>query len=113
MSCSVFQKLSPVLEGQPWFKYDMHHVLWEPRLGARRFFELYAETWRRSILNTSGEKSWIEWMRQVRPAQIPYLTRVLMRTQRMMKAEAYMKEHEEAQRIAPLRSAPPQALAAS
>jgi len=109
----LFQKLAPILEGQPWFKYDMHHVLWEPRLGAQRFFELYAETWRRSILNTSGEKSWIEWMRQVKPAQIPYLTRVLMRTQRMMKAQAYMKEHEEAQRIAPLRSAPPQALAAS
>ncbi len=52
----LFQKLAPALEGQPWFKYDMHHVLWEPRLGARRFFELYAETWRRSILNTSGEK---------------------------------------------------------
>ena len=31
----LFQKLSPILEGQPWFKYDMHHVLWEPRLGAK------------------------------------------------------------------------------
>ena len=47
----LHQKLAPALAGQPWFKYDMHHVLWEPRLGARRFFELYAETWRRSILN--------------------------------------------------------------
>jgi len=109
----LFQKLAPVLEGQPWFKYDMHHVLWEPRLGAKRFFEMYAETWRRSILNTSGEKRWIDWMRQIKPAEIPYLTRVLMRTQRMMKAAAYMKEHEEAQRVAPLRSAPPQALTAS
>jgi len=90
----LFQKLAPILENQPWFKYDMHHVLWEPRLGAKRFFELYAETWRRSILNTSGEKSWLEWMRQVRPAQIPYLTRVLLRTQRMMKAQAYLREHE-------------------
>lgn len=90
----LFQKLSPILAGQPWFKYDMHHVLWEPRLGAKRFFELYAETWRRSILNTSGEKSWIEWMRQIKPAQIPYLTRVLLRTQRMMKADAYLREHE-------------------
>ena len=90
----LFQKLAPILENQPWFKYDMHHVLWEPRLGARRFFELYAETWRRSILNTSGEKSWLEWMRQVRPGQIPYLTRVLLRTQRMMKASAYLREHE-------------------
>jgi radical SAM superfamily enzyme YgiQ (UPF0313 family) len=90
----LFEKLAPVLEGQPWFKYDMHHVLWEPRLGAERFFQLYAETWRRSILNTSGQKRWIDWMRQIRPAQIPYLTRVLWRTQRIMKAEAYLKEHE-------------------
>jgi radical SAM superfamily enzyme YgiQ (UPF0313 family) len=90
----LYQKLAPILEGQPWFKYDMHHVLWEPRLGARRFFEMYAETWRRSILNTSGRKGWLDWMRQVRPSQIPYLTRVLMRTQRMMKAQAYLDEHE-------------------
>ena len=90
----LFRKAAPLLEGQPWFKYDMHHVLWEPRLGARRFFELYAETWRRSILNTAGEKTWLEWMRQIRPSQIPYLTRVLLRTQRMMKAEAYLREHE-------------------
>jgi len=107
----LFQKLAPILEGQPWFKYDMHHLLWEPRLGARRFFELYAETWRRSILNTSGEKRWIDWMRQIRPAQIPYLTRVLLRTQRMMKAEAYMREYEATRGES--RVAPAQALEAS
>jgi radical SAM superfamily enzyme YgiQ (UPF0313 family) len=89
-----FEKLAPRLSGQPWLKYDMHHLLWEPRLGAKRFFELYAETWRRSILNTSGEKRWLDWMRQVRPAQIPYLARVLWRTQRMMKPEAYLRECE-------------------
>jgi hypothetical protein len=71
----------------------MHHVLWEPRLGAKRFFELYAETWRRSVLNTSGDKRWWDWMRQVRPAQIPYLARVLWRTQRMMRPDAYLREH--------------------
>jgi hopanoid C-3 methylase len=91
----LHQKLAPALAGQPWFKYDMHHVLWEPRLGARRFFELYAETWRRSILNLGGEKKWTDWMRQVRPREIPYLTRVLLRTQRMMNAAAYLKEHRE------------------
>jgi hopanoid C-3 methylase len=96
----LFRKLWPALKGQPWFKYDMHHLLWEPRLGAKRFFELYAETWRRSILNTSGEKRWIDWMRQVRPGQIPYLTRVLLRTQRLMKARAYLAEHE-ASRLVP------------
>ncbi|HSB78555.1 MAG TPA: radical SAM protein [Candidatus Methylomirabilis sp.] len=89
-----FEGLAPRLAGQPWFKYDMHHLLWEPRLGAKRFFELYAETWRRSILNASGEKKWLDWMRQVRPAKIPYLTSVLWRTQRMMKPEAYLREYE-------------------
>ncbi|HYV85493.1 MAG TPA: radical SAM protein [Patescibacteria group bacterium] len=77
----------------PWQQYDMHHALWEPRLGARRFFELYAETWRRSILNLQGKKRWTDWARQVRPAQIPYLTRVLLRTQRLMRPEAYLAEH--------------------
>jgi hopanoid C-3 methylase len=93
----LYERLRPILAGQPWFKYDMHHVLWEPRLGARRFFELYAETWRRSILNTRGEKKLSDWMRQVRPSQIPYITRVLLRTQRMMRPEAYLKEHEATQ----------------
>ncbi|MGH9441081.1 MAG: B12-binding domain-containing radical SAM protein [Thermoanaerobaculia bacterium] len=98
----LFRKVAPTVEGQPWFKYDMSHVLWEPRLGARRFFELYAETWRRSILNTGGEKSLWDWIKQVRPRQIPYLIRVLARTQRMMDPGAYLREH-----AGPLPSAPP------
>jgi radical SAM superfamily enzyme YgiQ (UPF0313 family) len=95
-----YRTLAPRLGNQPWFKYDMHHLLWEPRLGAKRFFELYAETWRRSILNTSGEKKWLNWMRQIRPTQIPYLACALWRTQRMMRPEAYLKEHV-AGRVAP------------
>jgi radical SAM superfamily enzyme YgiQ (UPF0313 family) len=82
-----------VVHDQPWFKYDMHHLLWKPRLGERRFFELYAETWRRSILNLKGQKRWRDWVVQVRPAQLPYLARVLRRTQRMMRAEAYLTEN--------------------
>ena len=62
---ALFAQLAPILAGQPWFKYDMHHLLWEPRLGAERFFELYAETWRRSILNIGGDKSIFAWMKQV------------------------------------------------
>jgi radical SAM superfamily enzyme YgiQ (UPF0313 family) len=107
----LYQRLRPVLDGQPWFKYDMHHVLWEPRLGARRFFELYAETWRLSILNTGGEKKLSDWMRQVKPSQIPYITRVLLRTQRMMRPESYLKEHE-ATLLAP-REVPAEAVRAS
>ena len=89
-----FEGVAPRLAGQPWFKYDMHHLLWEPRLGAKRFFEMYAETWRRSILYASGEKKWLDWMRQVRPAKIPYLASVLWRTQKMMQPEAYLREYE-------------------
>ncbi len=97
----LFEKELPRIKDQPWFKYDMSHLLWEPRLGAKRFFELYAETWRRSILNTSGEKKWIDWMKQVRPSQIPYITRVLLRTQRMMKPAAYLKEHDRCRLVEP------------
>lgn len=107
-----FRKIAPRLAGQPWSNYDMHHVLWEPRLGARRFFELYAETWRKSILNTSGEKRWVDWMRQIRPAQIPYLARVLWRTQRMMNAGAYLREHGKTSR-APMSIRSPSSVGAS
>ncbi|HKQ62913.1 MAG TPA: radical SAM protein [Candidatus Polarisedimenticolaceae bacterium] len=89
----LYRDMAERLRGQAWFKYDMHHALWEPRLGAARFFELYAETWRRSILNLKGHKGWTEWARQVRPTQIPYLTRVLLRTQRMMRPGEYLAEH--------------------
>jgi hypothetical protein len=80
-------------------------------LGARRFFELYAETWRLSILNTGGEKKLSDWMRQVKPSQIPYITRVLLRTQRMMRPESYLKEHEATQLVP--REVPAEAVRAS
>jgi radical SAM superfamily enzyme YgiQ (UPF0313 family) len=89
----LYERMRPALRGQPWFKYDMHHLLWEPRLGAERFFTLYAETWRRSILNLAGHKRWRDWARQVRLREVPYLTRVLLRTQRMMQPAAYLQEH--------------------
>jgi len=82
--------------GRPWSDFDMHHLLWEPRLGAERFCELYAETWRRSILNTSGDKKLADWLRQVRPLQIPYMIRVLRRTQAMMKPQTYLREYKSA-----------------
>jgi radical SAM superfamily enzyme YgiQ (UPF0313 family) len=88
-----FDQMRPRLRAVTWAQYDMHHLLWEPRLGARRFFELYCETWRRSILNLGGRKSWRDWSRQVRLADLPFLTRMLLRTQRMMQPAAYLAEH--------------------
>jgi radical SAM superfamily enzyme YgiQ (UPF0313 family) len=90
---AYFDEMRPRLRAAKWAHYDMHHLLWEPRLGARRFFELYCETWRRSILNLSGHKSWSDWARQVRLRELPFLTRMLIRTQRMMRPEAYLQEH--------------------
>ncbi|MGH9870283.1 MAG: B12-binding domain-containing radical SAM protein [Candidatus Polarisedimenticolia bacterium] len=89
----LYEQQRAEIEGRAWAHFDMHHALREPRLGARRFFELYAETWRRSILNLGGRKRWTDWVRQVRPSQVPRLTRVLWRTQRMMRPEAYLREH--------------------
>jgi len=90
---AFFDDVQPRMRAVRWSQYDMHHVLWEPRLGAKRFFELYCETWRRSILNLSGNKSWRDWARQVRARDLPLLTRALLRTQRMMRPEAYLREH--------------------
>jgi hopanoid C-3 methylase len=89
-----FEAMRPRLRAVRWSQYDMHHVLWEPRLGARRFFELYCETWRRSILNLRGHKRWSAWARQVRPRDLAILTRMLLRTQRMMRPDAYLAEHQ-------------------
>ncbi|MHC1743695.1 MAG: radical SAM protein [Syntrophobacteraceae bacterium] len=101
-----FQSLAPALDGQPWHKYDMSHVLWEPRLGVERFFELYAETWKRSVLNTAGEKRWSYWLKQVKLRQIPFLVRVLRRTQTLMDADAYLREHAAGPAVRPLDAGP-------
>ncbi|MFO0550000.1 MAG: radical SAM protein [Polyangiaceae bacterium] len=95
---------------QPWAKWDMHHLLWQPKLGTRRFFELFAETWRRSVLNMgnqdAGKRMW-NWFKQLEIDQIPQLVKVMLQTQRIMNAKAYEKEHQQFERMAPVRKAPP------
>jgi radical SAM superfamily enzyme YgiQ (UPF0313 family) len=78
---------------EDWSRYDMAHILWEPRLGRRRFFELFAECWKRSVLNARGgqKKPWT-WLRNIRLAQVPMMARVLLQTQRMMSPAAYLRE---------------------
>jgi hypothetical protein len=78
----------------------MHHLLWEPALGAARFFELYCETWRRSVLNLSGRKSLWQWLRQVDVGNAAFLMRALRRTQRLMDPRFYLAEHA----LTPLRT---------
>src|SRR4029450_12117095 len=90
---AYFEEMRSRIRAESWAQYDMHHLLWEPRLGVRPFFELYCETWRRSVLNLKGRKSWRDWARQVRPRDLPLLTRTLLRSQRMMRPSAYVAEH--------------------
>ena len=53
---AYFEEMRPRLKARRWAQFDMHHLLWEPALGPERFFELYCETWRRSVLNLRGRK---------------------------------------------------------
>jgi radical SAM superfamily enzyme YgiQ (UPF0313 family) len=87
-----FEKSKKNIEVFDWSQYDLHHLLWQPRLPVERFFELYCESWRRSVLNVAGKKKWWQWLKQVRVRDIPRLAQILARTQTLMDPQAYIKE---------------------
>jgi hopanoid C-3 methylase len=87
-----FEQMSDRLQVRDWERYDLHHLLWQPRLPVRRFWELYCETWRRTVLYAGGEKKWYHWLRQVRLRDVPRFARILARTQKLMDPNAYMTE---------------------
>jgi hopanoid C-3 methylase len=89
-----FEEMLPRIRARRWSQFDMHHLLWEPALGPQRFFELYCETWRRSVLNLRGRKSVWRWLREVDPRNALFLMRALARTQRMMDPRHYLAEYE-------------------
>lgn len=76
-----------------WSHYDMHHLPWEPRLGRQHFFELFAETWRRSILNPARSyRRWHKWLRGLTWRQLLMFAGAMRRTRRLMDVDAYMAE---------------------
>jgi len=89
---SYFESMRARIRETDWSRYDMHHILWEPRLGRRRFFELFAETWRRSALRVRNPRALLSYMRQVRPSRIPFLLKVLSKSRRLFDPEAYLRE---------------------
>jgi radical SAM superfamily enzyme YgiQ (UPF0313 family) len=91
---AYFEEMRERLRARRWSHFDMHHLLWEPALGARRFFELYCETWRRSVLNLRGRKSVWQWLREVDPMNAIFLLQALRRTQKMMDPDHYMREYD-------------------
>jgi radical SAM superfamily enzyme YgiQ (UPF0313 family) len=91
---AYFESMRQRLRARRWAHFDMHHLLWEPALGPERFFELYCETWRRSVLNLRGRKKIWQWLREVDPRNALFLMRALRRTQRLMDPAHYMSEYD-------------------
>ena len=90
---AYFQESRDRIRAVNWSQYDMHHLLWEPRLGVERFFELYCETWRLSVLNLKGEKKLWHWLAHAKPRHWVHLLNVLRRTQQMLQPAHYIREH--------------------
>jgi hopanoid C-3 methylase len=91
---AYFESMRERLRARRWSHFDMHHLLWEPALGPERFFELYCETWRRSVLNLRGRKKIWQWIREVDPRNALFLLRALKRTQQLMELSHYMREYD-------------------
>jgi radical SAM superfamily enzyme YgiQ (UPF0313 family) len=91
---AYFESMRDRLRARRWSHFDMHHLLWEPALGAERFFELYCETWRRSVLNLRGRKKVWQWLREVDLRNALFLIRALGRTQRLMDPAHYLHEYD-------------------
>jgi radical SAM superfamily enzyme YgiQ (UPF0313 family) len=91
---AYFESMRQKLRARRWAHFDMHHLLWEPALGPERFFELYCETWRRSVLNLRGRKKVWQWLREVDPRNALFLMKALRRTQHMMDPKHYLGEYD-------------------
>ncbi len=87
-----FEQSREKLQVLDWDQYDLHHLLWQPRLPVERFFELYCETWKRTVLNAAGRKKWWKWVAEVEIRHVGRMLRILRRTQRMLDPSVYMAE---------------------
>ena len=89
----LYDELLPRIIERDWSRYDMSHLLVEPRLGRRRFFELFVESWRRNVLRpASSRKRLFEWTAGLSPGQVLMLLRVLLQTRRVLDVSAYLRE---------------------
>jgi radical SAM superfamily enzyme YgiQ (UPF0313 family) len=89
----LYDQLKPRIVEQDWSKWDMHHLLYEPKLGRQRFFELFVECWKRNVLSADQALPKLaRWARGLTAKQILLLLRVLWRTQRMLKVHHYLEE---------------------
>ncbi|MBK8995642.1 MAG: cobalamin-dependent protein [Myxococcales bacterium] len=81
------------LAEQDFSRFDMHHVLWEPRLGRRRFYELMVQSWKKNVLSSgNASRRWLRWFRGIGVRDALALAGVLYRTQRLMDVDAYLDD---------------------
>jgi radical SAM superfamily enzyme YgiQ (UPF0313 family) len=89
----LFTQMKDRIVEHDWSKWDMHHLLYEPRLGRQRFFELFVECWKRNVLSADrAALKLLSWVRGLSLPQILVLLRVLWRTQRMLNVNHYLDE---------------------
>lgn len=98
---AYFEQTKKRLEVFDWNQYDLHHLLWQPRLEPAKFWELYCESWRRSVLNLAGRKKWYQWLKEVRIQDIPRMAQILSRTQKLMDPQEYLRESALSPRSSP------------
>jgi radical SAM superfamily enzyme YgiQ (UPF0313 family) len=89
----LFHRWAERIVDRDWSHYDMHHLLFEPRLGRRRFFELFVQSWKRNVLGVGHSLGhWCRWLTELGPSQMVTLAWTLARTQRLLRVNAYLAE---------------------
>jgi hopanoid C-3 methylase len=89
----LYRRWADRVVDRDWSHYDMHHVLFEPRLGRQRVFELFVQSWKRNVLGVGHSwQTWWRWVKELSPSQIITLAGALVRTQRLLNVEAYLAE---------------------
>jgi len=90
----LFAEVEAKLGPLDFTRFDMNHLMFEPRLGRTRFFELFAGLWRTNVLSSQNATRRIfRWARGLGPREWLTLLRVLVRSQRLVSPRAYLAEH--------------------
>lgn len=88
-----YDEVRPRLREHDFAHWDMHHVLWEPRLGRRRFYELVVASWKRNVLaSRHASRRWLKWFSGIGPRDALALLGLLWRTQRLVSVEEYLAD---------------------
>jgi hypothetical protein len=88
-----YERLRSKIVEIDWSKYDMSHLLFEPRLGRTRFFQLFSQSWKRNVLRRrlSGRGLW-RWFRGLSLRQQLMVAKALYRSQALFRPGAYLAD---------------------